>query len=64
MVYTVLSLMYLTLVLGGANVNIWVEPASCKEMYLKSIGILGGVMLFGWTLMKMTSPSREDIIKV
>lgn len=30
----------------------------------KSLGIVGGVMLLGWGLMKMTTPSREKTIQV
>ena len=48
--------------MGGVRSR--VEKMSGLQRAVKSAGILGGVMLFGWILMKMTTPSREQTIKV
>ena len=51
-----------------SNVDVgWSQPAifnNDEMQVIKSLGIVGGTLLFGWTLMKTTTPSREDFIKV
>ena len=38
----------------------------CLDMasWVRMAGAMGAVMLLGWGLMKTTSPSREDMLKV